>query len=164
MATSTTNLGLIKPAGTDKIRIAQINQNMDVIDAKMGAVGNTPLQTQINNNLVHHKKPGSYTDNYFIGVVGFITSNGTRATLFLPLVFQGSIQTVSITSFLARIRTVECGYLGGSSGVDLASYITSATVQKAQGGISVILDNDDGWGISNNTPLCGEVISTLTLS
>ena len=47
MATSTTNLGLIKPAGTDKIRIAQINSNMDVIDAKMGAVGNTPLQTQI---------------------------------------------------------------------------------------------------------------------
>jgi len=47
MATSTTNLGLIKPAGTDKIRIAQINSNMDVIDTKMGAVGNTPLQTQI---------------------------------------------------------------------------------------------------------------------
>jgi len=48
MATSTTNLGLIKPAGTDKIRIAQINSNMDVIDTKMGAVGNTPLQTQVN--------------------------------------------------------------------------------------------------------------------
>lgn len=49
MATSTTNLGLIKPAGTDKIRIAQINSNMDVIDTKMGAVGNTPLQTQVTN-------------------------------------------------------------------------------------------------------------------
>lgn len=49
MATTTQNLGLIKPAGTDKIRIANINSNMDIIDAKMGAVGNTPLQTQINN-------------------------------------------------------------------------------------------------------------------
>lgn len=49
MATTTSNLGLIKPAGTDKIRIAQINSNMDTIDAKMGAVGSTPLQTQINN-------------------------------------------------------------------------------------------------------------------
>lgn len=49
MATTTTNLALIKPAGTDKIRIANINNNMDIIDAKMGAVGNTPLQTQINN-------------------------------------------------------------------------------------------------------------------
>ena len=47
MATSTTNLGLIKPAGTDKIRIAQINGNMDIIDEKVGAVGNTSLQTQV---------------------------------------------------------------------------------------------------------------------
>lgn len=47
MATSTTNLGLIKPAGTDKIRIAQINQNMDILDEKIGAVGNTSLQAQI---------------------------------------------------------------------------------------------------------------------
>ena len=49
MATTTQNLALIKPAGTDKIRIAQINSNMDTIDAKMGAVGNTPLQTQATN-------------------------------------------------------------------------------------------------------------------
>jgi len=47
LATTTQNLALIKPAGTDKIRIAQINSNMDTIDAKMGAVGNTPLQTQV---------------------------------------------------------------------------------------------------------------------
>ncbi len=49
MATTTTNLGLIKPAGTDKIRIAQINSNMDTLDAKIGPVGNTPLQTQVTN-------------------------------------------------------------------------------------------------------------------
>lgn len=47
MATTTTNLALIKPAGTDKIRIAQINSNMDTLDAKIGPVGNTPLQTQV---------------------------------------------------------------------------------------------------------------------
>ena len=49
MATTTQNLGLIKPAGTDKIRISQINSNMDTIDAKMGPVGSTPLQTQATN-------------------------------------------------------------------------------------------------------------------
>lgn len=49
MATTTQNLGLIKPAGTDKIRIAQINSNMDTLDAKMGPVGSTPLQTQATN-------------------------------------------------------------------------------------------------------------------
>ena len=50
MATSTTNLGLIKPDGTDKIRIAQINQNMDTLDSKIGAVGNTDLQSQVSAN------------------------------------------------------------------------------------------------------------------
>lgn len=49
MATTTQNLGLIKPAGTDKIRIAQINSNMDTLDAKIGPVGSTPLQTQVQN-------------------------------------------------------------------------------------------------------------------
>lgn len=49
MATTTQNLGLIKPAGTDKIRIAQINSNMDTLDAKIGPVGSTPLQTQATN-------------------------------------------------------------------------------------------------------------------
>ena len=49
MATTTQNLGLIKPAGTDKIRIAQINSNMDTLDAKIGPVGSTSLQAQINN-------------------------------------------------------------------------------------------------------------------
>ena len=48
MATSTTNLGLIKPAGSDKIRIAQINQNSDLIDAAIGPVGSTNLQAQAN--------------------------------------------------------------------------------------------------------------------
>lgn len=47
MATNTTNLSLIKPSGTDKIRIAQINQNMDIIDEKIGQVGNTSLQAQV---------------------------------------------------------------------------------------------------------------------
>lgn len=47
MATNTTNLNLIKPSGTDKIRIAQINQNMDILDEKIGPVGNTSLQSQV---------------------------------------------------------------------------------------------------------------------
>lgn len=47
MATYTSNLNLIKPGGSDKIRIAQINGNMDTLDEKIGAVGNTSLQSQI---------------------------------------------------------------------------------------------------------------------
>lgn len=49
MATNTTNLNLIKPAGSERVQISQINQNMDILDEKIGAVGNTSLQEQITN-------------------------------------------------------------------------------------------------------------------
>lgn len=65
MATNTTNLALIKPSGTDKIRIAQINSNMDVIDAKIGPVGSTSLQAQvtdIKNKLDDRQFYNSVTD------------------------------------------------------------------------------------------------------
>ena len=47
MATYTTNLDLKKPAQSDKIRIADINSNMDEIDAAFGAVGETSVATQL---------------------------------------------------------------------------------------------------------------------
>ena len=47
MATYTTNLNLKKPAQSDKIRIADINNNMDDIDATFGAIGNDSVATQI---------------------------------------------------------------------------------------------------------------------
>jgi len=47
MAGSTTNLGLIKPLGSEKIRIAQLNQNFDTLDAAIGQVGSTSLQAQV---------------------------------------------------------------------------------------------------------------------
>lgn len=47
MATYTTNLNLKKPAQSDKIRIADINNNMDDIDAAFGAVGNDSVATQL---------------------------------------------------------------------------------------------------------------------
>lgn len=49
MATYTTNLNLKKPAQSDKIRIADINNNMDDIDAAFGAIGNDSVATQIGN-------------------------------------------------------------------------------------------------------------------
>jgi len=49
MATYTTNLNLKKPAQSDKIRIADINNNMDDIDAAFGPIGNDSVATQIGN-------------------------------------------------------------------------------------------------------------------
>lgn len=47
MATTTTNIGLTKPSGSDKVQIAQLNLNSDIIDEKIGPVGGTSLQDQI---------------------------------------------------------------------------------------------------------------------
>lgn len=48
MATTTPNIGLTLPVGTDGWKRSVINGNFSILDTKIGAVGNTPLQTQIN--------------------------------------------------------------------------------------------------------------------
>lgn len=48
MATYTTNLGLKKPAQSDKVRIADFNNNADTIDAAIGAVGGKNLVGMVN--------------------------------------------------------------------------------------------------------------------
>ena len=47
MSTQTTNLHLTKPDDSEYPDVSVINGNMDTIDAKIGAVGNTSLQDQI---------------------------------------------------------------------------------------------------------------------
>ena len=49
MATYTTNLDLKKPAQSDKIRIADINGNMDKIDEAFGDIGDTSVATQVSD-------------------------------------------------------------------------------------------------------------------
>lgn len=46
--TPTTNIGLRRPQGTDPASIDDINYNSEVIDTKLGAVGSTSVQEQIN--------------------------------------------------------------------------------------------------------------------
>ena len=48
MATTTPNIGLTLPTGTEGWKRSVINGNFTILDTKIGAVGNTPLQTQIN--------------------------------------------------------------------------------------------------------------------
>lgn len=43
MASYTTNLGLIKPDQTDQASITPINDNSDILDEKVGALGAVPL-------------------------------------------------------------------------------------------------------------------------
>lgn len=47
MASTTPNIGLTLPAGTEKRSRAIWNDNFTIIDTKIGAVGNTSLQAQV---------------------------------------------------------------------------------------------------------------------
>ncbi len=46
---TTTNLGLKMPEYSDQADIQDINDNMEILDGKMGAVGNTSVQEQIDD-------------------------------------------------------------------------------------------------------------------
>ena len=55
---NTTNLNLVKPAGTDYALVSVINGNMDIIDSKVGAIpANESAQSQITalNNQIANK-------------------------------------------------------------------------------------------------------------
>lgn len=47
--TPTPNIGLRRPQGTDPASVDDINYNSNLIDTKLGAVGNTSVQAQINS-------------------------------------------------------------------------------------------------------------------
>lgn len=61
--TPTTNLGLRCPLGTDPASVDDINYNSGVIDEKMGAVGNTSVQAQLDalNSKIANPKNVAYT-------------------------------------------------------------------------------------------------------
>lgn len=48
MASTTPNIGLTLPTGTEGWKRSVINGNFMILDTKIGAVGNTSLQSQIN--------------------------------------------------------------------------------------------------------------------
>ncbi len=72
--TPTTNIGLRRPQGTDPASVDDINYNSEVIDTKMGAVGETSLQAQVtalNSKLTQISK---------ITISGTLSSGGSIST------------------------------------------------------------------------------------
>lgn len=86
---------------------------------------------------------------------GYITSSGQVAVLFIP--FTMLPLDPEITSLLCSVRTVDGGYLGGNNNSNLKSQVELITILKEQSALRILLRNTSGYGITNNTPLCGEV-------
>lgn len=81
---NTTNLNLVKPAGTDYALVSVINGNMDIIDSKVGAIpANESAQSQI-----------TALNNQIANVSGLITRKDCSVSIetFADAVESGNIQ------------------------------------------------------------------------
>lgn len=91
---------------------------------------------------------------------GYVTTSGTEVDLYLYLGKKFDISVITgVTN--AYIRTASGGYVGGS-GADLSQYIIRSSTENG-GWILVRLRNTSGWGVTNNTPVCGQVNITGTI-
>lgn len=78
---NTTNLNLVKPAGTDYALVSVINGNMDIIDSKVGAIpANESAQSQITalNNQIGTFVPSKVLNG---SATSYSIPNNCRATI-----------------------------------------------------------------------------------
>lgn len=149
MATNTTNLSLIKPDLTDKIRIAQINQNMDIIDEKIGAVGTTSLQSQVTpiaRSVAHYNK---------------LIENGTNLNSLLETgVYKSPATTAGVNTLVnCPVTTPFVLLVRGDNALD-------GCVQVICSGESVYVRRatTSGWAANWTTPLIEAPMPTVYVS
>ena len=94
---------------------------------------------------------------------GWITSAAVQCHLYC---FCGKNFWAHWTTSVSKVeqcwlRTISGNYVGNSGGSNLTSYIkSSSVVSRGTNMIQLILENANGWGITNNTPVAG----TLTIT
>ena len=112
MASTTTNIGLTKPAGTDQALISAINGNMDIIDTKMGAVGSTSVQSQITslsdqiatNNF--GTKTADQIKSALVTLGGTMNAGETRSIAFISSNASGKIRSDdNYVGYIKKIAT-----------------------------------------------------------
>lgn len=110
------------------------------------------------------KEKGTYTSEGVVGVTGWISSAGKDCVVYIPMIFSNNVTTIAITKIMCSLRHSGGGYVGGTINIDLTSYLEACSIVKNQGLIYVKFTNQDGWGLTNNTPVSGVCTVTYTLS
>lgn len=113
---------------------------------------------------------GTYTNETYYGVGGYITSGGVAAVLTIPVGLLG-FENLALTKIDCGIRSVDGSYLkDANNNTDLISYLDLTNhpddlmYLPRQGILRVVLRNSSGWGITNNSPVFGDVILSYTIS
>lgn len=134
--TPTTNIGLRRPQGTDPASVDDINYNSELIDTKLGAVGDTSLQAQVtalNSNIA---KIGNYTSAF--------ATPGNNVT-FAPPKDAGIIVFKMPTT--ATTANTAFGYYVKQNGYLLFAMVTnhsSITVTTNGGNMTLATTNNNG--------------------
>ena len=119
----------------------------------------------INSELTINKGFGTHTFTAG-GGYGYVTTGATEIFFYIPLNYPKSAQekvSVTVTALNpCYIRTVQGTYVGGF-GSDLTAYVLNPITYYYQGLLRITLKNSDGWGVTNNTPVCGDVKITYTM-
>ena len=150
-------------AGSHYTQLASQLQTADRTIIFPDVSGNVALMA----NVPLTRSAGTSAAHRIVGVHGFISDLGKQAMLYLPLIFDRSVtysSVITITKLLCDIRTVEGTLLGGSFDSDLTSYVTETYIYLHQGLIRIALTKNDGWGVTNNTPLCGDCSMDYTIN
>lgn len=110
-------------------------------------------------------KPGETIANADYFVYGFITGSGREVNLIFPIGKSIENVTSAVCEYCrCAVRSVAGTYLGGQTNIDLTEYVTLVELHKEQNAIMVRLWNDNGWDITNNTPLVGACRGRFVLS
>ena len=119
----------------------------------------------MNSELTCNKGLGTHSFTA-AGGYGYVTTNATEMIFYIPLNYPKSAsarKSITITALTScYIRTVQGTYAGGM-GADLTSYVTNPLTYFYQGLLRLTLKKADGWGITNNTPVCGDVKIAYTM-
>ena len=118
MATQTPNIGLTLPIGTEHLSRSIVNNNNTIIDTKMGAVGNTDLQTQVNNLNTGKVNTSDIANNLTTTTAGKVLDARQGKALSDQIASLVEVQTLDISGFtfdgtMREIRpqiTLKSGY------------------------------------------------------
>ena len=103
--TPTPNIGLRIPQGTDPASVDDINYNSNLLDTKLGAVGGTSVQDQIdslNSNFTPSSDAVSTTSwtTHQTALIASVSKSGNIATLNLRMVFTDGYKLPVNTDFV----------------------------------------------------------------
>lgn len=146
--TPTPNIGLRIPQGTDPASVDDINYNSNLLDTKLGAVGNTSVQNQIDslNSKIASFANSAMIDSLSKTTHSFTVPNSDRHLLFgLGASANNSFGAIVACASNGAVTFVE---LGKGSNVTLSSGTNTFTVTLSNGGGLKIIDF-----MSGSTPL-----------